>query len=302
MIGAAFYFIDSSRETDFVVFCKIAISLRILLANVFDIFHVSGNLTKKSVLQEGVETNKQWNEGDPSRYIVEEGPNPYKDVEPSGSYVENFNANNRAQYESSLDNEENQRFETIQNPADIFGPKEHYFTVQKGNRKYETVITQSFRKKKVPERRVNEQADPALGSEYVSYPQDGLKDNEMEQYWDYVPVDNSLEFSRDSHRHLPALGEQRSVKHKETDAKGFRATSKNKYHGKTAPKAFTDRHSVSEDTHSGKGHGKVSWKHNVDKPRKIKEEENGRKRQPSKISVRNRSPEPSGKERICFQI
>ena len=159
-----------------------------------------------------------------------------------------------------------------------------------------------FGKKKAPKHHVNEQTDPALGSEYVSFPQDGLKDNEMEQYWDYVPVDNRLEFSRDSHKHFPVLGEQRSVEHKEKEAKGLKITNKNEYRNRTAPKAFTDRHSVGEETHSSKDHGKISWKHNVDKLRQIKEEESGRKRQHSNVFVHNRSPESSGMKIIFFQV
>ena len=267
---------------------------------------ILGNVTKKSVLQEEVGTGKNLDDTNPSQYTVEEGPYPYTDDESFGNHLQNDdNQENREEYEASLNSEDNQRFEAYRSPWDVMGPRENYFTVQKGNRRYDTVITQSFGKKEAQERQAMEQTDPALGSEYVSFPQDSLKDNDMDTYWDYVPIDNRLDFPRGRHTYSPVQGMQRSVEHGKVGVKHLGDFAKKKADDRGAPKAFTDRHAVGEErkvaTAGGRRHGKMSEKLNAGVQRKIKEEQNGRKRQHSNIVVRNRSPEQSGKQIMQFQ-
>ena len=260
-----------------------------------EFLYILGNLAKKSVLQEDRQENKQWEEGNPNQFTVEEGPYPYRDLEPDGGFIEN---NNRGEYQASLNSENRQSIETYPYPTDVIEPRENYFTLQKDNRRYDTVITQAFGKK--PERkpsRTFKQMDPALGSEYVSYPQDSMRGTEMEPYWNYVPVDSRLEASRDSRKYFPVQGEQRSVEHwrKDVNKLGVR------HFNRTAPKAFTDRHSVGEEPKNatiGKEHAKESEKSSAATQRLANEEESGRKRQHSNIYVRNRSPEASGRKNI----
>eukprot|EP00795_Rhopilema_esculentum_P001833 gene1833-16323_t len=106
--------------------------------------------------------------------------------------IESFKDN---EYQNSLNSEDSSRYETVDRPFDVFGPKEHYYTVQHGNKKFDTIITQAFRANGVePEvNKIEEKSDPALGSEYVSFPQDSLRENEIERYWDYVPINSKLE-------------------------------------------------------------------------------------------------------------
>lgn len=228
---------------------------------------------------------------------MQEGPYPYTDSD-DDSYTENTEGQqtiDNKDYEASLNTENGQRLETFQNPYDVMGPRENYFTVQKGNRRYDTVITQSFGNKEAPETHENDQIDPALGSEYVSYPQDSLKDNALEQYWDYVPIENKLDLPKGHHKSNPVLGIQRSVEHKAKAHKKPLVSPKSSNYNK-APSSFTDRHSVDEEK-SGTSVGKQaqkSEKKDADKQKKRKEEESGRKRYNSNVFVRNRSPEPGG--------
>ena len=270
------------------------------------LFLILANVTKKSVLQEEVGTGRNVDDANPSRYTVEEGPYPYAGDESFGNHFQNdANEENREEYEASLNSEDKQRFETYQSPWNVMGPRENYFTVQKGNRRYDTVITQSFGKKEAQERQAMEQADPALGSEYVSFPQDSLKDNDMETYWDYVPIDNRLDFPRGRHTYFPVQGMQRSVEHGKVGVKNLGDSAQKKADDRVAPNVFTDRHSVGEESKvasaGGGRHGKKSEKLNAGVLRKIKEEQHGRKRQHSNIVVRNRSPEPNGKQIMKFQ-
>ena len=205
-------------------------------------------------------------------------------------------------YQTSLNTEDKQRFETYKNPFVVMGPREKYYTMQKGNRRYDTVITQTFDQKEAPESHDEEQSDPALGSEYVSFPQDNLKENGMEQYWDYVPIDNRLDFPRSRHNYLPAQGVQRSVANKVEESKDLKTTGKSKNDSSQARAVFNDRHSVGEskDTSGSKSDAKISEKHSPSKKKQSKEEERGRKRQQYNVNVRNRSPEPSGKCQISI--
>ena len=75
-------------------------------------------------------------------------------------------------------------------------PKENYFTIQHGNRRFDTVMTQGLGSN--PYDRASQRNDPALGSEYVSFPQEASIGDTTERFWDYVPVDNSLFPSQDN--------------------------------------------------------------------------------------------------------
>lgn len=233
-------------------------------------------------------------------YSVQAGPYPYKDAVSYSNYIGTAeNDANKAAYEASLNSEENERFETYHDPYAVMGPRENYYTVQKGSRRYDTVMTQAFAKKVAPVKHDKERMDPALGSEYVSFPQTNFRDNGDEQYWDYVPIDNKLFFPFEKKKNKPISGSQRTVKgHGNKDLKNFRAVPKNTNAMKSTPKFFTDRHLVEEE-HAGASAVKTKpYKAEIMTAvagNQAKIAEIARKRQSSGVYVHNRSPNPDGK-------
>ena len=172
----------------------------------------SATVAKKSFLQKDkVHT--------PYLARVSEGENPLEErVSSNNDYdIESFKDN---EYQNSLNSEDSSRYETVGSPFDVFGPKEHYYTVQHGNKKFDTIITQAFRTNGMePEINKNEEKnDPALGSEYVSFPQDSLRENEIERYWDYVPINSKLELGG-VHQNA-GQGSQRTVGSQQAAVKG----------------------------------------------------------------------------------
>ena len=227
------------------------------------------------------------------------------------------------EYTSDLANENSQKYESFSNPLEINGPKENYMTVQHGTRRYDTVITQSFRPNGEPaeEQNTEQKSDPALGSEYVSFPQDALKDDSVERYWDYVPIDNRI-MGVDGDSKV-AKGIQRTVDKLQAQTaqlsdspKDFNSTKPNAHLAglkslakkinryldrKIAYQSDSNEYEESSKVKSDKPHSeKTNYLSNVLQklePLKSKEEETAvaKKRQGNYVNVRTRSPEPDGK-------